>query len=108
MSVLEPTPHKNSQHLRLLQINNTVLVKVTNDTLSGRALHYGRVLDASAALSQLITLSGSSERELIYRHGYGKVSVPHTPITNNGIIEQVLEKHVLKIWYMKSPLLAVI
>jgi len=82
---LHPKPRKILQLLRLRQINNGVLVKLTKATKAMLTLVEPYIAYGYPNLK--------SVRELVYKRGYAKVKGSRLPINNNHIIEERLGKY---------------
>jgi large subunit ribosomal protein L7e len=82
---IAPKPRKILQLLRLLQLHNAVLVKLTKAT--SQMLHL---------VEPYITFgypSRAAIKKLILKRGFAKIKKDRVPITDNLIVEQHLGKH---------------
>jgi len=81
---ISPKPKKILQLLRLRQINNAVLVRLTGATIAMLRLVEPYVAYGYPDLKTV--------KELVYKRGYAKVKGQRVPITNNGMVEDALAK----------------
>ncbi|KIY42828.1 ribosomal protein L30p/L7e [Fistulina hepatica ATCC 64428] len=85
---IAPKPCKILQLLCLLQISNSVFVKVTKATQ--------QILRPVEPYVTYGEPNLKSVRELIYKRGYGKVNKQRFPLSSNAVIKQSVSKyHIL-------------
>ncbi|MCJ1289449.1 60S ribosomal protein L7 [Xylographa carneopallida] len=82
---IAPKPRKILQLLRLLQINNSVFIRLTKATLEMLKIVEPYIAYGYPNLKTV--------RELVYKRGYGKVEKQRIPLTDNQIIEDNLGKY---------------
>jgi 60S ribosomal protein uL30 len=79
---LAPKPKKILQLLRLRQINNAVLIKLTSATIQMLRLVEPYIAYGYPNLKTI--------KDLIYKRGFAKVNGSRIPITDNSIVEKSL------------------
>lgn len=82
---ISPKPRKVLQLLRLLQINNAVLIKLNKATINMLRLAEPFVAWGYPNLKTI--------RELIYKRGFVKVHGKRTPLMNNSQVEKELGRY---------------
>ncbi|KAI7828471.1 60S ribosomal protein L7 [Kickxella alabastrina] len=82
---IAPKPRKVLQLLRLLQINNSIFVRLTYATT--------QMLQIITPYAAWGTPNLKTVKELIYKRGYAKINKQRIPISDNSIIEQNLGRY---------------
>ncbi|KAJ1886334.1 60S ribosomal protein L7 [Kickxella alabastrina] len=82
---IAPKPRKVLQLLRLLQINNSIFVRLTYAT--------SQMLQIITPYAAWGTPNLKTVKELIYKRGYAKINKQRIPISDNSIIEQNLGRY---------------